>query len=76
MGKKKFINQTEMKMAVIGDEDLVTGFLLAGIGMKDGQGKTNFLVVPHHNVGVTVLRSLFCRREVVQRHDCFPIAFL
>jgi len=32
-------------IAVIGDEDTVTGFLLAGVGNRDKKGKTNFLVV-------------------------------
>mmetsp|Transcript_121139 Transcript_121139/g.302324 ORF Transcript_121139/g.302324 Transcript_121139/m.302324 type:complete len:135 (+) Transcript_121139:67-471(+) len=45
MGKKKFINQVDMKIAVIGDEDTVTGMVLAGIGHVDGQGKKNFLIV-------------------------------
>ena len=31
-------------IAVIGDEDTVTGFLLAGVGQRDAQG-SNFLVV-------------------------------
>ena len=31
-------------VAVIGDEDTVTGFLLAGVGFRDVSG-TNFLVV-------------------------------
>lgn len=31
-------------IGVIGDEDTVTGFLLAGVGMKDTKG-SNFLVV-------------------------------
>ena len=31
-------------ICVIGDEDTVTGFLLAGVGQKDGKG-SNFLVV-------------------------------
>ena len=32
-------------ICVIGDEDTVTGFLLAGIGQRDAKGITNFLVV-------------------------------
>lgn len=32
-------------IAVIGDEDTVTGFLLAGVGNMDLRKKTNFLVV-------------------------------
>merc|ERR1711862_154263 len=45
MGQKKFINQVDMKIAVIGDEDTVTGMVLAGVGQVDGQGKKNFLIV-------------------------------
>mmetsp|Transcript_66957 Transcript_66957/g.205048 ORF Transcript_66957/g.205048 Transcript_66957/m.205048 type:complete len:134 (-) Transcript_66957:81-482(-) len=45
MVKKKFISQADMKIGVIGDEDTVTGMVLAGIGHVDGQGKKNFLVV-------------------------------
>mmetsp|Transcript_100674 Transcript_100674/g.224824 ORF Transcript_100674/g.224824 Transcript_100674/m.224824 type:complete len:134 (-) Transcript_100674:82-483(-) len=45
MGKKKFVNQADMKIGVIGDEDTVTGMLLAGVGQVDGQGKKNFLIV-------------------------------
>uniref|UniRef100_A0A7S1AL06 V-type proton ATPase subunit F n=1 Tax=Noctiluca scintillans TaxID=2966 RepID=A0A7S1AL06_NOCSC len=44
MGKQKFISQTDMKVGIIADEDTVTGLLLAGAGMKDGSGKTNFLI--------------------------------
>ena len=32
-------------IAVIGDEDTVTGFLLAGIGERNTKGETNFLIV-------------------------------
>lgn len=32
-------------VAVIGDEDTVTGLLLAGVGHIDGKQKSNFLVV-------------------------------
>ena len=45
MGKKKFINAVDMKVGVIGDEDTVTGMVLAGVGHVDGQGRKNFLVV-------------------------------
>jgi V-type H+-transporting ATPase subunit F len=34
-----------MKISIISDEDMVSGFILAGIGHRDGQGNTNFLVV-------------------------------
>eukprot|EP00930_Biecheleria_cincta_P091273 TRINITY_DN807_c0_g1_i3.p1 TRINITY_DN807_c0_g1~~TRINITY_DN807_c0_g1_i3.p1 ORF type:complete len:156 (+),score=30.88 TRINITY_DN807_c0_g1_i3:67-468(+) len=45
MVKAKFITQNDMKIGVIGDEDTVTGMLLAGVGHVDGQGKKNFLLV-------------------------------
>eukprot|EP00928_Gymnodinium_smaydae_P035037 TRINITY_DN2471_c0_g2_i3.p1 TRINITY_DN2471_c0_g2~~TRINITY_DN2471_c0_g2_i3.p1 ORF type:complete len:134 (-),score=35.02 TRINITY_DN2471_c0_g2_i3:89-490(-) len=45
MGKKKFMNQADMKIGVIADEDTVTGFVLAGVGHVDGQGKKNFMIV-------------------------------
>eukprot|EP00429_Kryptoperidinium_foliaceum_P136403 CAMPEP_0176283188 /NCGR_PEP_ID=MMETSP0121_2-20121125/51186_1 /TAXON_ID=160619 /ORGANISM="Kryptoperidinium foliaceum, Strain CCMP 1326" /LENGTH=144 /DNA_ID=CAMNT_0017623555 /DNA_START=77 /DNA_END=508 /DNA_ORIENTATION=- len=45
MVKKKFISQADMKVGVIGDEDTVTGMVLAGVGHVDGQGKKNFFVV-------------------------------
>jgi len=32
-------------VAIIGDEDTVTGFLLAGIGHRDQKNRLNFLVV-------------------------------
>ncbi|PHJ21632.1 vacuolar atp synthase subunit [Cystoisospora suis] len=39
------IQGSDLKVAVIGDEDTVAGFLMAGIGMRDGLGRTNFFVV-------------------------------
>ena len=32
-------------LAVMGDEDTITGFLLAGVGNVDLRKKTNFLIV-------------------------------
>ena len=45
MGKKKFANQVDLKVAVIGDEDTVAGFCLAGVGQRDANGVVNFFVV-------------------------------
>ncbi|KFG65867.1 putative vacuolar atp synthase subunit f [Toxoplasma gondii RUB] len=39
------VQGTDLKVAVIGDEDTVAGFLMAGIGMRDGLGRTNFFIV-------------------------------
>jgi V-type H+-transporting ATPase subunit F len=43
--KKPKFAKGEMKISIISDEDMVSGFVLAGIGHRDGQGNTNFLVV-------------------------------
>lgn len=32
-------------VAVIGDEDTVTGFLLAGVGERNSKGEANFFIV-------------------------------
>mmetsp|Transcript_56287 Transcript_56287/g.98299 ORF Transcript_56287/g.98299 Transcript_56287/m.98299 type:complete len:133 (+) Transcript_56287:76-474(+) len=45
MPKGKFISQADMKLGLIGDEDTVTGMVLAGIGQVTGQGTKNYLVV-------------------------------
>ncbi|KAL7722771.1 V-type proton ATPase subunit F [Entamoeba marina] len=37
----------DCQIAIIGDEDSVTGFLLAGIGSVDRMKKSNFLIVDH-----------------------------
>ncbi|SBS91996.1 V-type proton ATPase subunit F, putative [Plasmodium ovale curtisi] len=43
--RHKFFNETDLKIYIIGDEDSVVGFLLAGIGFRDGLGKKNFFIV-------------------------------
>lgn len=44
---KRLIKKSEGTniIAVIGDEDTVTGFLLTGIGERSTKGETNFLIV-------------------------------
>ena len=46
MSKNKKFSRTEnnMLLAIIGDEETVTGFLLAGIGERN-ENSTNFLIV-------------------------------
>ncbi|KAI8871571.1 vacuolar ATP synthase [Ramicandelaber brevisporus] len=41
-------------LAVIGDEDTVTGMLLAGIGHVDAQSRSNFLVVDNKTTSSTI----------------------
>mmetsp|Transcript_146352 Transcript_146352/g.467588 ORF Transcript_146352/g.467588 Transcript_146352/m.467588 type:complete len:133 (+) Transcript_146352:100-498(+) len=67
MGKMKFMSQVDMKIGVIGDEDTVTGMLLAGIGAVDGQGKKNFLIVDtktHQREMEEVFNDLTNRKDI------------
>lgn len=45
MGKKRMKTLTDLKVAVIGDEQTVCGMILGGMGCVDGQGRKNFFVV-------------------------------
>lgn len=45
MGKKRMKTMTDLKVAVIGDEQTVCGMILGGMGAVDGQGNKNFFVV-------------------------------
>ncbi len=59
MGKKKFLNQTELKVAVIGDEETVAGLCLAGVGR-------NFLVVDSNTKRSEIEEAFvnFMRRDI------------
>lgn len=48
-------------IAVIGDEDTVTGFLLAGIGQRNHKGETNFLVVEPQTTTQEQMEQAFVR---------------
>ena len=45
MVKKSFGSNSDLKIAMIADEDTIAGFALAGVGQRDGMGNTNFLTV-------------------------------
>lgn len=45
MGKKRMKTLTDLKIAVIGDEQTVCGMILGGMGAVDGTGRKNFFVV-------------------------------
>jgi len=53
-------------IAVIGDEDSITGLLLAGVGHIDEHQKKNFLVVDA-KTQVSTIEGAF--QEFTQRHD-------
>eukprot|EP01108_Squamamoeba_japonica_P006060 TRINITY_DN4886_c0_g1_i1.p1 TRINITY_DN4886_c0_g1~~TRINITY_DN4886_c0_g1_i1.p1 ORF type:complete len:125 (-),score=32.93 TRINITY_DN4886_c0_g1_i1:16-390(-) len=43
--KAKLTGATTANVAVIGDQDTVTGFLLAGVGAVDARNQANYLIV-------------------------------
>ncbi|KAJ9076881.1 H(+)-transporting V1 sector ATPase subunit F [Entomophthora muscae] len=47
-------NKNRTLLAVIGDEDTVTGLLLAGVGNVDSKQKSNFLVVDNKTALKTI----------------------
>eukprot|EP01136_Pigoraptor_vietnamica_P039769 Opistho-1_new@10922 len=53
-------------IAVIGDEDTVTGFLLAGVGEIDARRQSNFLVVTK-NTPIPAIEDAF--RKFTNRED-------
>lgn len=53
-------------MAMIADEDTVTGFLLAGVGNVDLRKKTNFLVVDSKTTTKQIEQSF---KEFTNRED-------
>ncbi|VWU50575.1 V-type proton ATPase subunit F, putative [Hepatocystis sp. ex Piliocolobus tephrosceles] len=62
-----FFSETDLKIYIIGDEDTVVGFLLAGIGFRDGLGKKNFFIV-NSKTKKTEIEEVF--KEYISKHDC------
>ncbi|EEA05034.1 vacuolar ATP synthase subunit F, putative [Cryptosporidium muris RN66] len=56
-----------LKVYIIGDEDTVAGFLLTGMGARDTQGNTNFLIVDT-KITPTQIEDAF--RDFTSRKDC------
>ncbi len=66
MSKKFNRNDNNLLISIIGDEETVTGFLLAGIGQRTEQSR-NFFVVSSSTEKFEIeemFRSLISRREV------------
>ncbi|GFE53134.1 vacuolar ATP synthase subunit [Babesia ovis] len=57
----------EAKVYIIGDEDTVVGFLMAGIGSKDGLGRTNYKIITP-KVTKQEIEDTF--KQYVERKDC------
>ena len=56
----------DCQIAIIGDEDSVTGFLLAGIGSVDRMKRTNFLIVDHKTQQDKIINTF---NEFINRTD-------
>lgn len=56
-----------LKVYIIGDEDTVAGFLLTGVGARDVQGRTNFLIVDS-KTSQSQIEETF--RDFVNQPDC------
>ncbi|BFU19952.1 V-type ATPase, F subunit, putative [Entamoeba histolytica HM-1:IMSS-B] len=56
----------DCQIAIIGDEDSVTGFLLAGIGSIDRMKRTNFLIVDNKTQHDKIAQTF---NEYVNRTD-------
>ena len=68
MSKNKKFSRTEnnMLLAIIGDEETVTGFLLAGIGERH-ENSTNFLIVNSTTEKAQIedfFKSLIVRKDI------------
>ena len=68
MSKNKKFSHTEnnMLLAIIGDEETVTGFLLAGIGERN-ENSTNFLIVNSTTEKAQIedfFKSLIVRKDI------------
>lgn len=68
MSKNKKIsrNENNMLLAMIGDEETITGFLLVGVGERN-QNNSNFLIVTSSTPNEEIedfFRSLIVRKEI------------
>jgi V-type H+-transporting ATPase subunit F len=66
MSKKFSRNENNLLLSIIGDEETVTGFLLAGIGERTEQSR-NFFIIGANTEKIEIeeiFRSLISRREI------------
>lgn len=81
--KKRFRDGEERLVAIIGDEDTVTGFLLAGVGDVGNKNNPNFLIVDsktQHNVIEEAFKQLTTRNDIaillINQHIANDIRYL
>jgi V-type H+-transporting ATPase subunit F len=66
MSKKFSRNENNLLLSIIGDEETVTGFLLAGIGERTEQSR-NFFIIGANTEKIEIeeiFRSLISRRDI------------
>jgi len=66
IGRRDRMYKQRVLMGVIGDEDTITGLLLAGVGNVDSNRKSNFLVVDS-NTSVHAIEQAF--HDMASRRD-------
>jgi V-type H+-transporting ATPase subunit F len=63
--KKVMKNDNNLIIAIIGDEETVTGFLLAGIGERNEQSKNFFIINKEEKLEIEeIFKTLILRKEV------------
>ena len=65
MSKKFMRNDNNLLIAIIADEETVTGFLLAGIGERNEQSKNFFVITKEERSQIEdIFNSLICRKDI------------
>ena len=65
MSKKLMRNDNNLLIAIIADEETVTGFLLAGIGERNEQSKNFFVITKEERSQIEdIFNSLICRKDI------------
>jgi V-type H+-transporting ATPase subunit F len=66
MSKKKTMkNDNNLLIAIIGDEETVTGFLLAGIGERNENSKNFFIINKEEKLEIEeIFKTLILRKEI------------
>ena len=63
--KKKNLKTENLLMSIIGDEETVTGFLLAGIGERNEHSKNFFVISKEEKTEIEeIFNSLKCRKDI------------
>ena len=65
MSKKLMRNDNNLLIAIIADEETVTGFLLAGIGERNEQSKNFFVITKEERSQIEdIFNSFICRKDI------------